>query len=253
MRTEIGFLAIITFLTFIARIIWWRNVSKIDRSVTEAGPLSQSTQMTWLQETSDINPIVPEDTATGQDSMGDAELQIAEDKVEVAIFLTINDFPWNYEWITIVQSQPQIIATVKNEWSLWQRNDDAFENLAWYIFGDNSGGKKIAMTSPVTREVLTDTSYETAFIMPDGWTMDNLPAPSTERIEIKEIPGVLRASWRFSGYVTQDAVDREREAFQQRLEEEQITWHGRPTLAQYDGPWVAARNRRNELWVSLNP
>jgi hypothetical protein len=26
-----------------------------------------------------------------------------------------------------------------------------------------------------------------------------------------------------------------------------------PTLAQYDGPWVSANRRTNELWVSLNP
>jgi hypothetical protein len=44
------------------------------------------------------------------------------------------------------------------------------------------------MTSPVTREKITDTMYETAFIMPKKRTLENLPQPNNDRVKIKEIP-----------------------------------------------------------------
>jgi hypothetical protein len=54
------------------------------------------------------------------------------------------------------------------------------------------------MTSPVTREKISDVSYETAFIMPSEWTMETLPEPNNEKVSIKQLASSLRAVWRFS-------------------------------------------------------
>jgi len=167
--------------------------------------------------------------------------------------LTINDFPRQYENIDIVQLPEQIVATVKNNWTLGQQNDDAFEYLAWFIFGDNSNADKIAMTSPVTREQLTESSYETAFIMPQWRTLENLPEPTNDRVTIKKIPWSLQAVWRFSWWTSEKIVDQQQALFIRELEKEGITWWGLPTLAQYSWPRVRPSSRRNELWVSLNP
>lgn len=177
-----------------------------------------------------------------------------EKEWEVAIVpLSLEDFDEDYENIDIVMVPEQIVATVTNEWSLWQRSDDAFEYLAGFIFGDNDARDQIAMTSPVTRSKTSDFSYETAFIMPSKRTLENLPEPNNERVSIKSIPSSLQAVWRFSWYVNQERTDVQWKAFQQALENEWIVWYGMPTLAQYDGPWVAASRRTNELRVSLNP
>jgi hypothetical protein len=148
---------------------------------------------------------------------------------------------------------PQLVATVVNEWPLRQRNDDAFEYLAWFIFGDNKSVTSIAMTSPVVRSQLSDSTYETAFIMPSKRTLDTVPEPNNDRVSLTTTPSSLQAVWKFSWYVTQDAVDREWEFFQKELRSNEIVRYGMPTLAQYDWPWVAASSRRNELRVSLNP
>jgi len=165
--------------------------------------------------------------------------------------LTLADFPNSYDGFEIVQYPSQIVATVRNTGPFGQTNDDSFQNLAGFIFGDNSSGTEIAMTSPVTRTQLDEYTYESAFIMPDGWTLSSLPTPNNDRISIKTIPWSLKAVKRFSGRVTKDVVDTQRAVFQEELTSQWITRYGLPTLSQYDWPRVSAGSRRNELWVEL--
>ena len=166
--------------------------------------------------------------------------------------LTVDDFETDNPF-AIVQMDNQIIITVTNAWTLGQRNDDAFEYLSSYIFGNNSRSAEIAMTSPVTRFQIDASTYETAFIVPDWWTMETLPEPNTDRITIKEIPWSLMAVWRFSGNVSSALVDQQWGAFQENLISSSVVRYGLPILSQYDGPWVLWSQRRNELWVHLNP
>ena len=166
--------------------------------------------------------------------------------------LTRDDFAASYQWFEIVQYPEQIIATVMNDWSRGQTEDDSFQNLAWYIFGDNTTGAEIAMTSPVTRTAIDENTYETAFIMPSGWTMDSLPTPNNSRVWIRTIPSSLKAVKKFSGRVSKSVVDTQWAIFQEDLLSQWITRYGRPTLSQYDGPRVRGDARRNELWVELN-
>ena len=167
--------------------------------------------------------------------------------------LTRQDFDVTYNGFSIVQLPDQIIATVRNNWPLWQSNDDSFEYLAGFIFWDNSSSAEIAMTSPVTRTQLDASTYETAFIMPNWWTMETLPSPNTDRITLKNLPWSLKAVRRFSWRVTEKAFDTQRTAFQSDLAAQWIIWYGLPTLSLYDGPRVSWSLRRNEIWVDLNP
>lgn len=167
--------------------------------------------------------------------------------------LTIDDFRGDYDWFSIVQVPEQIVATVRNMWPLWQTNDDSFDNLAWFIFGDNTSNTKIAMTSPVTRTQIDQNMYETAFIMPLWRTLDTLPLPNNQRVQIKTLPSSLKAVRRFSWAVTKEIVEQERSIFQNDLRSQWIKRYGLPILSQYDGPWVPLSQKRNELRISLNP
>lgn len=173
-------------------------------------------------------------------------------KEEAIKVLTREDFAETYEWFEIVDYPETIVATVVNNWPLGQTNDDSFDNLADYIFWNNSGRQEIAMTSPVTRTQVNESTYETAFIMPSWWTVDSLPSPNNDRITIKTIPWSLKAVKRFSWRVNKEKVDNERAAFQEDLIAQWINRYWLPTLSQYDWPRVSASNRRNELWVELN-
>ena len=51
--------------------------------------------------------------------------------------------------------------------------NNSFRNVAGYIFGDNKTETKIAMTSPVV--IKLHNNNEMAFIMPEKYTLNNLP------------------------------------------------------------------------------
>lgn len=166
--------------------------------------------------------------------------------------LTREDFAATYIWFDIVAYPEKIIATVINEWSWGQTDDDSFQNLAGFIFGDNTSGAEIAMTSPVIRTWIDEYSYETAFIMPSGWTLESLPTPNNDRVTIKTIPASLKAVKKFSGRVSKDVADKQWSFFQEDMKSQWVTRYWRPTLSQYDGPRVSGNERRNELRVDLN-
>ncbi len=166
--------------------------------------------------------------------------------------LTRNDFAKAYAWFEIMEYPETIVATVINTWPLWQTNDDSFENLADFIFWNNSASTEIAMTSPVTRTQLTPSTYETAFIMPSWRTLNSLPSPNNDRITIRTLPWSLKAVRKFSWRATRQQVENERISFQQDLTAQSVVRYWLPTLSQYDWPRVPAASRRNELWVELS-
>ena len=100
------------------------------------------------------------------------------------------------ENIEIRKYKPAIYAsyTPKNE----KERDDSFRKVAGFIFGDNTNGEKINMTSPVV--IKLHNNYEMAFLMPKKYNIENLPKPSNEEINIYTEPGSLKACIKYSGY-----------------------------------------------------
>lgn len=167
----------------------------------------------------------------------------------------------------LVQMPAQIVATVRTAGSLAWAPNQAFGILAGYIFGENTkrdqiamtapvtseavDGEKIAMTAPVINQEVATGVYETAFIMPSKRTLDTLPEPVHDQIEIKKLAATTKAVWRFGGRATDRRVRDERDQFMDVLEKSGITRTKWPTLAQYNDPWTPPWMRRNELWVSI--
>jgi len=185
----------------------------------------------------------------------------------------------NYE---IRQYAPTIVAEVKSK-----NEENAFNQLASYIFGNNLKGsesekiamtvpvieqrpgldgnsarsEKIAMTVPVIeqRESQNDSASEMImrFVMPSKYTLDQLPKPTNDNITLKAIPEKIVAVSRFSGWITPERLRDE----EQRLLEELKNSGKKPlvqangenpiSLAQYNPPWTLPWWRTNELWVEL--
>ncbi len=176
---------------------------------------------------------------------------------------TVKEKKWK---IDIVQMPAQIIARVTTAGTVTNAPYEAFWSLAGYIFGDNTKADKIAMTAPVTSHVVGENIAMTApvtaqqnsawqvvtsFIMPEKWTIETLPVPNNPAVIIEEIPGKIVAVRTFSGYAASSRVAKQRERFQQELNEQNIERTGTMTLAQYNDPRTPPRLRRNELWVEL--
>jgi hypothetical protein len=72
--------------------------------------------------------------------------------------------------------------------------DGGFNILFKYISGDNTTKTNLEMTSPVrskniemTAPVLSEKD-SIAFVMPEGYTLENMPKPTDERIKIQQLP-----------------------------------------------------------------
>jgi len=143
--------------------------------------------------------------------------------------------------------------------------NEGFRRLARYIFGGNQGGAKIAMTAPVVQEkgqkiamtapVATERAdsgqWVIRFFMPSEYTLDTLPTPNDERVQIVTVPGERVAVLRFAGIASAAAVAERTDELLEALRNNDIHTAGKPLTWFYDPPWTIPFRRRNEVVVSL--
>lgn len=161
-----------------------------------------------------------------------------------------------------------IVAEVEMDGDRREAANQGFRPLAGYIFGGNSpreeiamtapvtstpaeGGAEIAMTAPVTSEPVGEGSWRVAFIMPEQWSMDTLPAPDDARVELREVPARRVAAIRFNGLMGEDRIADKLSELQTFLDEHDHEAASAPTYAAYNPPWIPAPFRRNEIWIEI--
>ena len=125
-----------------------------------------------------------------------------------------------------------------------------FGRLAGYIFGENQGGQKIAMTAPVT-ETLAGDGPVMSFTMPSAYEMEQLPTPRDPAVTLHEVPERTVAAVRFSGWATGGKIKRHTRELLATLEDQGIEIAGDPSLNQYNPPWTPPFMRRNEITVEI--
>ena len=81
-----------------------------------------------------------------------------------------------------------------------QGRDGSFMKLFRYISGANESDKKISMTTPVFMENdKAESAVQMAFVMPKEITVEGVPAPTGEGIDVRKRIGGRFAVLRFSG------------------------------------------------------
>jgi len=138
-----------------------------------------------------------------------------------------------------------------------------FNYLADFIFGNNIKAEKIAMTSPVqvsqsqkiamTKPVIVsgDGDYTVAFIMPSEFTMDSLPIPKNDRINLTSVPAETVAVIRYSGYFHEANISKAKSHLSAWLEKEGMEPQGDFIVAGYNPPWVPGFLTRNEVMIKI--
>ncbi len=121
----------------------------------------------------------------------------------------------------------------------------AFGVLASYIFGKNEAKENIAMTAPV---IMDDNM---SFILPEGYTEANVPAPDGQAMDFVTVPARKVAAIRFSGWATARRVADHTEKLRVVLEDNGIDTMGEPFLMQYNPPSTPPMLRRNEVGIEL--
>lgn len=141
-----------------------------------------------------------------------------------------------------------------------------FQLLANYIFGGNQGQDDIAMTAPVTQSALPGTKiamtapvnmaaqsdeWTVQFTMPSQFTLETLPTPNNDRVQIKALPAARMAVLRFSGMINEDVVENYLRQLRLIMTERGLEAAGEYSLARYDPPWKPWFMRRNEIMIPI--
>jgi effector-binding domain-containing protein len=169
----------------------------------------------------------------------------------------------NYE----IRLYPEhIVAQTVVKGSYKEALNQGFTIIAKYIFGGNTKKESIAMTSPVVEkssksESIAMTSpvmatvegeYHTiAFGMPRTYTLETLPIPNDDRIEIVTIPEKKMAAIRFSWIRTDAYVQAKKQELLDLLKKDNITMVGEVQYAGYNAPWTPPWMTRNEVLVEV--
>ena len=156
----------------------------------------------------------------------------------------------NLSGFEIRNYEPFITISTTEEGSLASSGNKAFRQLANYIFGGNRQGLQIAMTAPVT-QIAARSGYRVSFVMPAEMTIDQMPTPATDNLEITQHGGGQYAAIKFSGIASESLFKRKENALRAKLVAAGYPSQGDATYARYNGPWTPGPLRRNEVLIAL--
>ena len=141
-----------------------------------------------------------------------------------------------------------------------------FRLLAGYIFGGNTGQRKIAMTAPVAQQKLTsekiamtapvtqmqkDGAWVVRFTMPSSYTLDTLPRPNNPQVHLRQLAPARFAVLRFSGLARPDTVAARTAELMAFVQARHLKTLSPASLAQYNPPWTPWFMRRNEVMIQI--
>ncbi len=125
-----------------------------------------------------------------------------------------------------------------------------FKKLAAYIFGGNSDGKQIAMTSPVHMHI-NDSVSSMSFVMPSNYNESNLPKPKNSEVIISTTDSEFVAAIKFEGYASDNDIKQYSEKLEEALKKASISYYGNFRFLGYNAPFQFF-NRKNEVIISVN-
>ena len=154
-----------------------------------------------------------------------------------------------YDDFELRQYGSMILAqTVMKSNSYENTSSQGFRTVASYIFGGNEQNKKIAMTAPVIMEMGDDTKM--SFVMPKEHSMESLPEPSSEDVEILKVSPKKYAVISFPGYANNKKIDKYAKKLLKSIKSEGLETVGNVKFMGYNAPWQVI-GRKNEIAVEV--
>jgi hypothetical protein len=170
-----------------------------------------------------------------------------------------------------------LVAETVVDGDMDQASNQGFRRIAQYIFGynqlpgtDEAGriamtapvtvepqSARIAMTAPVTVEPTTSADMAQAmrwrihFVMPRHYTLDNIPKPKSEDVQLREIPPKYMVVHRYTWLNTASRVQQKTDETLAWARQRSLRVIGTPQLARYDPPLMPPMFRRNEIHVEI--
>jgi hypothetical protein len=154
-----------------------------------------------------------------------------------------------YDSFEIREYDSMILAqTVIQETSIKKSGNTGFRKVAGYIFGGNRNNQQIAMTAPVIMEVGENTKM--SFVMPSQYKMEDLPQPNSSEVKLIKAAPKKIAVLTFSGFASDEKINRKKELLREALKKEQISVKGDFSYLGYNAPWDLF-GRRNEVAIEV--
>ena len=154
-----------------------------------------------------------------------------------------------YDDFELRQYGSMILAqTVMKSNSYENTSSQGFRTVASYIFGGNEQNKKIAMTAPVIMEMGDDTKM--SFVMPKEHSMESLPEPSSDDVEILKVSPKKYAVISFPGYANNKKIDKYAKKLLKSIKSEGLETVGNVKFMGYNAPWQVI-GRKNEIAVEV--
>ena len=158
-----------------------------------------------------------------------------------------------------------ITAYVTSTGNYKESSNQAFRQLADYIFGNNTSQQDIAMTTPVIQQQVDEKiamtvpvyqqqkqdEWQMSFVLPAKYTMETIPLPNNENITLERVAEKKVAAIRYSGFITQEKIDEHAEKLQQWLTAKKYNIKSAAYSAAYDPPWTIPFLRRNEVLIDI--
>jgi hypothetical protein len=162
---------------------------------------------------------------------------------------------------------PYLVAETTVPGDMDEAGSQAFRILAGYIFGNNvkagftagpdAPSEAMNMTIPVTSfPVRSDTEQAQQtfqFVLERSYSMQTLPRPTDERVNIRQLPAQKLAVLRYSGRTTEKNFAKHKSELLRFLQRDGIETDGQARAAVYNGPFTLPFMRRNEVLIPVAP
>ncbi|MEJ2126264.1 MAG: heme-binding protein [Candidatus Bathyarchaeota archaeon] len=101
-------------------------------------------------------------------------------------------------------------------------------------------------------EIEDSTNNSIAFVMPEGYTLENTPKPNDQRVKIKQISERYVAALKFSGRWTNSNFDEKSKELITKLQKANIKTKGNIFSMRYSSPYTPWFLRRNEVAIEIH-
>jgi len=163
------------------------------------------------------------------------------------------------------QYEPHIVAETIVAGDFDAAGNEGFRRLFNYISGENQKKLSISMTSPVSQETTsekismtapvniqqTEGKWTVAFSMPAEYTIDTLPEPNDDRIDLREVPAQPVAVIRYSGTWSRARYESHKALLVRMVNQKNLQPGGDYIFARYNPPFMPWFLRRNEVLVPV--
>lgn len=155
------------------------------------------------------------------------------------------------EGLEIRHYPAHLLVQVREPGEFFRAGNQAFQPLFNYIAGGNANSQKIAMTAPVLQQPVTESEHLVSFVMPAGFSIDTLPAPSRVGVSIVPVGEHYAAAMKFSGSWNDDRFARKGEELLTAVKSAGLETVGSLYWARFDPPFKPGFLKHNEVLIKI--